>query len=162
MVEKIDISPDNDGKVLKEILVAGSDPDDKPWKGDRVFVHYVGTLASDGSKFDSSRDRGDKFSFNLGKMEVIKGWDVGVATMAKGEKAIFTIESDYAYGDVGSPPKIPGGATLIFEVELFDFEGEDISADKDKSLVKRIKVIGEGYDHPNVSFLDCFSVLILF
>jgi FK506-binding protein 4/5 len=69
--------------------------------------------------------------------------------MAKGEVAIFTIKSDYAYGDRGSPPKIPGGATLIFEVELFDFEGEDVSKDSDKSLIKRIKTSGEGYDHPN-------------
>lgn len=78
--------------------------------------------------------------------------------MAKGEKAIFTIHSDYAYGDGGSPPKIPGGATLIFEVELFDFEGEDISPEKDKSLVKRIKVNGEGYDHPNVKFYFNFYI----
>jgi len=148
MPEAIDVSPDQDGKVLKEIITAGTDPQDKPWKGDKVFVHYTGTL-EDGTKFDSSRDRDDKFSFNLGKSEVIKGWDFGVATMAKGELAKFTIQSDYAYGENGSPPKIPGGATLIFEIELFDFEGEDISPEKDKSLVKRIKVSGEGYDHPN-------------
>ena len=78
-----------------------------PWTGDKVFVHYVGCL-TDGSKFDSSRDRGDKFSFNLGKSEVIKGWDLGVATMKIGEKSMFTIKSDYGYGSAGSPPKIPG------------------------------------------------------
>ena len=78
-----------------------------PWTGDKVFVHYVGTL-TDGSKFDSSRDRGERFSFNLGKSEVIKGWDQGVATMKIGEKAMFTIKADYAYGSAGSPPKIPG------------------------------------------------------
>ena len=80
---------------------------DTPWTGDKVYVHYVGTL-TDGSKFDSSRDRGDKFSFNLGKSEVIKGWDQGVATMKIGEKAVFTIKPDYGYGQAGSPPKIPG------------------------------------------------------
>ena len=52
---------------------------------------------------------------------VIKGWDIGFASMKKGEKAVLTITSDYGYGDRGSPPKIPGGATLIFEVELLDF-----------------------------------------
>ena len=78
-----------------------------PWTGDKVYVHYVGTL-TDGSKFDSSRDRGDRFSFNLGKSEVIKGWDLGVATMKIGEKSMFTIKSDYGYGSAGSPPKIPG------------------------------------------------------
>jgi len=148
MVEQIDISPEGDKKLLKEIKQSASNPDDKPWKGDKVYVHYVGTL-EDGSKFDSSRDRSEKFSFNLGQSEVIKGWDFGVATMAKGEVAVFTIHSDYAYGNVGSPPNIPGGATLVFEVELFDFEGEDISTEKDKSITKRIKVTGEGFDHPN-------------
>ena len=80
---------------------------DKPWKGDKVWVHYTGTL-EDGTKFDSSRDRKEKFSFNLGKGEVIKGWDQGVASMVRGELAVFTIHSDFGYGDVGSPPRIPG------------------------------------------------------
>ena len=101
-----DITIEKDGGILKEILVEGSGSD-TPWAGDKVFVHYVGTL-TDGSKFDSSRDRGDKFSFNLGKSEVIKGWDQGVATMKIGEKAMFTIKADYGYGSAGSPPKIPG------------------------------------------------------
>lgn len=104
----------------------------------------------DGTQFDSSRNRNEQFVFNLGKQEVIKGWDFGVITMAKGEVATFTIKAEYAYGSTGSPPKIPGGATLIFEIELFDFEGEDISKERDKSLVKRIQSSGEGYDHPNV------------
>lgn len=81
--------------------------EDSPWTGDKVYVHYVGTL-QDGSKFDSSRDRGEKFSFNIGKSEVIKGWDQGVASMKVGEKAMFTIRADYGYGSAGSPPKIPG------------------------------------------------------
>ena len=61
----VDISPENDGGILKEIKKHGTNPDDKAWKGDRVSVHYVGTL-EDGTKFDSSRDRKDQFSFNLG------------------------------------------------------------------------------------------------
>ena len=77
-----------------------------------MYVHYVGTL-TDGDKFDSSRDRGDRFSFNLGKSEVIKGWDQGVATMKLGEKAMFTIKPDYGYGSAGSPPKIPGKAWRV-------------------------------------------------
>eukprot|EP00955_Chlamydomonas_euryale_P014198 152754-Chlamydomonas_euryale.AAC.15 len=62
-----------------------------------MVVHYVGTL-TDGTKFDSSRDRGDLFSFKLGEGRVIKGWDIGVASMKKGEKAVLTCTSEYAYG----------------------------------------------------------------
>jgi len=142
-----DITVEKDGGIVKEICVAGAGVE-TPWSGDRVFVHYVGTL-TDGSKFDSSRDRGEQFSFNIGKSEVIKGWDVGVATMKRGEKAVFTIKSEYGYGSAGSPPKIPGDATLVFEIELFDFHGDDISKDHDMGIVKRIKCNGDGYDQPN-------------
>ncbi|XP_023330039.1 peptidyl-prolyl cis-trans isomerase FKBP4 [Eurytemora carolleeae] len=143
----VDISPLKDGGVLKEITTPGSG-DELPLTGDKVYVHYVGKL-TDGSQFDSSRDRGEKFSFSLGKGEVIKGWDIGVATMKVGERAVFFIKSEYGYGPTGSPPKIPGGATLVFDVELFSFEGEDITKDKDGGVVKRILVAGDGYDTPN-------------
>lgn len=146
----VDLSLDQDGGLLKEILTPGLEGEDEmPRRGDTVLVHYVGTLADTGDKFDSSRDRGEKFRFNLGKGEVIKGWDLGVASMTRGEKAKFIIRSDYAYGENGSPPKIPPKATLIFEVELFDFFGEDISKNNDRSVVKRILEVGEGLDHPN-------------
>ncbi len=85
--------------------------------GKRVTVHYVGTL-TDGSKFDSSRDRGKGFSFSLGAGEVIRGWDQGVAGMKVGGLRRLTIPSDLAYGDRGYPPVIPPRATLVFEVEL--------------------------------------------
>ena len=84
-----------------------------------MIVHYTGTLL-DGTKFDSSVDRGTPFNFLLGGGEVIKGWDLGVATMKKGEKSVFTIHSDLAYGAGGSG-KIPPNATLKFEVELLQF-----------------------------------------
>lgn len=143
----VDITLGQDGGVIKEITVQGQEGE-IPLPGDKVFVHYIGTLTN-GSQFDSSRDRGEKFSFNLGKGEVIKGWDLGVATMKRGERAIFFIRSEYGYGSTGSPPKIPGGATLVFDVELFDFQGDDITKEKDGGIIKRVVAAGEGYETPN-------------
>ncbi len=102
-----------------EIKVAGTG--EVAAEGNKVSVHYVGTLEN-GSKFDSSRDRGIPFSFNLGAGQVIKGWDEGVAGMKVGETRILTIPSDLAYGPSGIPGVIPGGATLVFEVELLSVE----------------------------------------
>ncbi|KAG6333252.1 hypothetical protein ID866_5833 [Astraeus odoratus] len=88
-----------------------------PRKGDKVTIHYVGTLM-DGTKFDSSRDRGEAFKTEIGVGKVIKGWDEAVPKLSLGEKAILTTAPDYAYGSRGFPPVIPANATLKFEVEL--------------------------------------------
>merc|ERR1712129_608535 len=83
----------------------------------QLSMHYTGTLYSDGSKFDSSVDRGQPFEFQLGQGRVIKGWDQGLLDMCIGEKRKLTIPSDMGYGSRGAGGKIPGGATLVFETE---------------------------------------------
>jgi len=111
----------------------------KSRKGDKLSMHYTGTLHSDGSQFDSSYDRGDPLSFTLGAgqvleargskaghlrkyLQVIKGWDQGLLAMCVGEKRKLVIPADLGYGDSGAGDKIPGGATLVFEVELVNID----------------------------------------
>lgn len=88
-----------------------------PKPGQVVTAHYTGTLTN-GSKFDSSKDRGQPFQFTIGMGQVIKGWDEGMMKMSVGQTAKLTCTPDYAYGERGFPPVIPPASTLIFEVEL--------------------------------------------
>ena len=89
--------------------------------GQHVTVHYTGWL-TDGTKFDSSKDRGDPFDFPLGKGHVIKGWDEGVAGMQIGGKRKLTIPPAMGYGARGAGGVIPPNAVLVFEVELLAVE----------------------------------------
>lgn len=100
-----------------EILQEGNGP--VPKSGQTVVVHYTGTLV-DGKKFDSSRDRGQPFSFPLGAGRVIRGWDEGIAMLKVGSRARLTIPPQLGYGARGAGGVIPPNATLIFDVELLD------------------------------------------
>ena len=88
-------------------------------EGQKVSVHYTGWLWDDPSKpFDSSWDRGQPFSFTPGNGEVIAGWDEGVKGQKVGSQILLVVPADKGYGDAGSPPNIPGGATLVFVVDI--------------------------------------------
>lgn len=113
----------------------------KSKNGDMLTMHYKGTL-QDGTAFDSSYDRDQPFTFQLGVGQVIKGWDQGLKDMCVGEKRKLTIPPHLAYGDRGAGNVIPGGATLTFEVDLINIGDtpppvnvfKEIDADKDLML----------------------------
>ena len=115
VIREVDVT--GDGKIFKKVYEEGSG--DVVGNGVKVDVHYRGTF-DDGSQFDCSYSK-DPLSFTTGAGQVIKGWDQGVATMKKGEKAALAIHSDYGYGDNGHPPIIPAKATLHFDVNLVNF-----------------------------------------
>ncbi|KAE9007033.1 hypothetical protein PR003_g17243 [Phytophthora rubi] len=127
----VDISPAADGGVLKKIIREGVAPGkQKLEEGCPTFVQYVGRQM-DGSIFDTTRDiidgkhvggTDDPFEFQLGREKVIKGWDIGVATMNVGEVARFIIAPQYGYGHEGFAPKVEPDETLDFEIELLSFK----------------------------------------
>jgi FKBP-type peptidyl-prolyl cis-trans isomerase FkpA len=121
--------------------------------GDKVKVHYTGRLLKTKYVFDSSTGK-TPYEFTLGKGEVVKGWDLGIVGMKVGGKRKLTIPSKLAYGDDGSPPKIPGKATLVFDVELVEIvappkENKEDDKAKDKAKAASDKPKAEA-DKPKV------------
>ena len=111
----VETTPVANGLQIEDVVVGDGQA---AKKGDLVSVHYTGWLL-DGTKFDSSLDRGQPFEFTIGEGQVIKGWDEGVPGMQIGGKRKLTIPPDMAYGPTGSGA-IPPNATLVFEVELLE------------------------------------------
>jgi len=105
----------NDKAIYKKILTEGKGT--APKVGQKVKVKYTGML-EEGTKFDESKE---PIVFKLGGGEVVKGWEIGIPTMKKGERSVFVIRYDYAYGEQGYPGLIPPKSTLIYLLELIDF-----------------------------------------
>ncbi|KAI9366187.1 hypothetical protein DFJ73DRAFT_755833 [Zopfochytrium polystomum] len=115
-----------DGNLAKRVISEApqsEDGGDLPLiaVGSTVSVHYTGFLHPSGKKFDSSRDRGQPLKFNIGRGQVISGWELGIVTMRVGERAELMCGPDYAYGESGNPPTIPSNATLMFDVEVVEY-----------------------------------------
>jgi FKBP-type peptidyl-prolyl cis-trans isomerase len=104
--------------LYKSVITPGSSR--FPSRGLDVTVHYDGETL-DGNRFDSSRNRGEPFTFSLGLGEVIAGWDEGLTSMSEGERSFLIIPSHLAYGTTGSGSAIPGNTILVFDVELLRF-----------------------------------------
>ncbi len=120
---RVDIFPEppkpvNNGLKIEDVKI-GIGAEAKA--GNTVFVHYIGTLV-DGTKFDSSYERGKPISFVLGRGQVIPGWEQGILGLKVGGKRKLTIPPNLAYGERGAPGAIPSNATLIFEVELVNIK----------------------------------------
>eukprot|EP00262_Sarcandra_glabra_P003861 TRINITY_DN1468_c1_g1_i2.p1 TRINITY_DN1468_c1_g1~~TRINITY_DN1468_c1_g1_i2.p1 ORF type:complete len:535 (-),score=113.95 TRINITY_DN1468_c1_g1_i2:167-1771(-) len=131
--------------LRKRILKQGNSLQ-TPFPGDEIEVHYSGSVEGE-TCFDSSRDIETPFRFKLGHGEVIKGWEDGIATMKKGERAIFTIPPNLAYGEVGSPPFIPPNSTLTYDVEMLSWRTiRDLSSDG--GILKKTVRDGEGWAYP--------------
>jgi len=135
-------------KVETEFKPDGCDEAVKSKEKDLLTMHYTGTL-EEGTKFDSSRDRNQPFTFQIGVGQVIKGWDQGLLGMCVGEKRKLVIPPHLGYGDSGAGDVIPGGATLLFDVELISIGDapppvnvfKEIDEDEDSHL-SREEVLG--------------------
>ncbi|KAM9800190.1 peptidyl-prolyl cis-trans isomerase FKBP5 isoform X2 [Syngnathus typhle] len=140
-----DITPTKDQGLIKVVRRQGHG--ECPMMGDKVTIHYTGSFLT-GKKFDCSRDRKAPFSFNAGKGQVLRSWDLGVLSMQTGEVCTLLCQPEYAYGATGNLDKIPPNSSVLFEIELLKFDlGETLT--NDGGLVRRIKVKGDRGLKPN-------------
>ncbi|ORZ03048.1 hypothetical protein BCR43DRAFT_482653 [Syncephalastrum racemosum] len=132
--------------------------------GDVLSMHYTGTLFNSGEKFDSSLDRNQPLEFTLGTGRVIKGWDQGLKNMCIGEKRRLVIPPELGYGDRGAGSAIPGGATLVFDVELVDIkEGTHhypASGHKNNGPPNSILEALKNLDYQSPVFLGTVGILV--
>ncbi|KAH3890318.1 peptidyl-prolyl cis-trans isomerase FKBP5-like [Dreissena polymorpha] len=147
----MDITQEGKGGVMKKLVKAGFKDESFPSFGDRVtftYDAYIGTEINQDQKFDSTADEGKMFSYESLKGKIIRGLEMGVLTMEKGEHAIFTIQPEYAFGEAGIPGK-PGKAVVTFDTKVIDIECPDFSNEQDKSIVKKIITHGVGFNQAN-------------
>ncbi|KAL0491708.1 nucleosome assembly protein [Acrasis kona] len=140
-----------DDKGVQKVITQKGEGEQNPPKGALVSMHYEGRLKSNNKVFDSSREHGGHpLQFAVGEGEVIKGWDIAVLTMTKGEKATITLEPEYAYGKKGAGDDIPPNSALVFDVELiewgevpskYDAAFEEATRQHPKVVVERLKVL---------------------
>jgi len=134
--------------VRKQVLRPADDGEQQfPQNAAECSVHYEGRFEVDGEPFDSSRARCEPLTMRLGVGQVIKGWDLAVATMRRGELSRFTCEPEYAYGEQGAPPKIPSNATLVFDIELVDWRSDD-DLFGDGGVIRTKLEEGSGFQEP--------------
>uniref|UniRef100_A0A131XIT6 peptidylprolyl isomerase n=1 Tax=Hyalomma excavatum TaxID=257692 RepID=A0A131XIT6_9ACAR len=134
---------DGDEELKVEVVKSSDSCSRKSKKGDILSMHYTGTLV-DGKEFDSSRQRGEPFRFQIGLGQVIKGWDQGLLDMCVGDKRKLTVPPSLGYGEAGAGDRIPPGATLVFETELTKIEDgpppvnvfKQIDSDQDEQLTR--------------------------
>lgn len=106
-----------------QVIIKEGEGEAKPTSYDEVSVHYVGRFL-DGTEFDSSRTQNKLLTLKLDDNRMIKGWDICVATMKAGEICRLVCSPEHGYGKKGQPPKIPGDALLVFEIELVSWHGK--------------------------------------
>jgi len=134
----IDVSNGNRG-VLKRIIKEGTG--ELPEPNSRITIHYIGKIAESGAVFDSSRERTRPEEIKLGEGMITEGWELSLLSMKQGEISRFYIFSNYGYGELGCPPRIPARSNLLFEIEMLNIERIPLPLplEKEESFEERIK-----------------------